>query len=115
MQGTQINDSRIKKTAKTKMFSMPTLMEDAKAIVLLKYEFFSLKFSDSQDSEAKQEEKDFVIVYSSKSAVFSMEALLEKTNFVVNERKFENRTMTIKKAFFGILGLSRICSLKANK
>ena len=70
MKRTQIDSSGIEKTSTTKNFSMPTLMEETKAMVLLKddYEyleekigFFPLKFPDYQVSEAKQKNKKFLI------------------------------------------------------
>ena len=40
MQGTQINNDPNKELSTAKVFSMPTLMEDKKLVVLVKYEVY---------------------------------------------------------------------------
>ena len=69
MQGTQIDNSAIDKSSKTRRFYMPTLMEEIKPkLVLLvkneikyreKLKMFSLEVSNYQDSDAKERNNDF--------------------------------------------------------
>ena len=73
---------------------MPTLMEEIRTVVLVKYEFeyrenlkskcFSLEFSDYQDTDARKKHL-FLVEYSSTGSVFSIVTLMEEIELVVAE------------------------------
>ena len=95
MQGLQINNSPIEKSSKAKMFSMPTLIEEMKPVVLFRFELeyrisrkikiklFSWDISDYQDTDAKKNDFFFQSLFT--SAVFWIEILMEETKLVVAE------------------------------
>ena len=74
---------------------MPTLIEEMKPVVLLKYEFeyreklpskrFSPEFSDYQDTDAIEKNNDFLVEYSYASAMSLIEILMEEIELVVAE------------------------------
>ena len=82
------------------MFSMPTLIEELKRVLFVKYEFqcreklntkclFS-EFSNYQNTDAKKKNNDFLVEYSSTTAVFLIVIMMEKIKLNVAENsKFE--------------------------
>ena len=71
---------------------MPALFEEIKPVVLVKYEFeyreilkfqVFLEISDYQDTDARKNNNDFLVEYSSISAVFSIELLMEEIDLAV--------------------------------
>ena len=75
------------------MFSMPTVFEEIKHVVLVKYEFeyrenansFFSEFSDSQDTDAREKNHEFLVENSSTSAVFSIQILMKVIELLVAE------------------------------
>ena len=60
---------------------------------IIKFEKFSLEFSNFLDSDAKKKKNDFLIEYSPTSAVFSIEMLMEEREILVTEnQKLEKRS-----------------------
>ena len=81
MQGSQIDNSPIEKSSTTRMFSLPTLIEEIKPVVPVNYKFeypeklksmFFLEFSDYQDTDPRRKNNDCLFEYSCASAVFSI-------------------------------------------
>ena len=94
MAGRPVDKTPIKKVSTIQNLSMPTLMEEIKSVVLVKYEFeyrgkLKLKgfheFSEYQDSDAKQKINKFLVEYSSARAVFLITILIEEIELLVAE------------------------------
>ena len=87
VQGTQIDNCPVEIFSTTEKFSIPTLIEEMKPVVLMKYEFewrerlinriFSLKVWTIRTLKQKRKQW-FLFEYSSKNAVFPVEILMEE-------------------------------------
>ena len=95
MQGTQIDNSPIENLSIARKFSMATLIEEMKPVVLLKYDFeyreklnlFCFVWKCRTIRILKQERKTmiFLVEYSSTSAVFWIEIMMEEIELVVSQ------------------------------
>ena len=93
MQRTQIDNAVIENLSASEIFSMPTLFEEIKPVVLVKYEFeyleklklkcFPWKFRTIRMLMQERKTMIFLVEYSSTSAVFSIEILMEEIELVV--------------------------------
>ena len=92
MQRTQIDNSPIENLSTSRTFPMPTLIGEIQHVVLVKFEFeyreklklqsFFWKF---QDSDAIKNNNDFLVEYSSTSAAFLCEILMEGIELMVSQ------------------------------
>ena len=92
MQRTQIHNSSIEKFSTLRMVLMPTVIEEIRSVVSLKYEFeyrenpklFSpLELSSYQNDYAKEKSNDFSAEYSFTTIRFPIEVLMEELELVV--------------------------------
>ena len=92
MQGTQIDNSTIGNLSTTRNLSMPTLLKAKKHVFLVKYEF---EYREKLESKSfpwnfwtirilmQGKSNDFLVEFSSKSAMFLMEILTEELELVL--------------------------------
>ena len=93
IQGTQIEISSIKRSSTTRTSSIPTMIEEIKPVVLVKYEFeyreklksnlFVFGLLGLSGCWCKWKNKDFLIEYSLTSFVLSIEFLIEEIELVL--------------------------------
>ena len=76
MQGLQIDNSPIENFSTTRIFSMWTLIEEIKLVVLVIFDF---------EFREKLKLKCFLVEYSSASGVFSIEFLIEEIELMVSQ------------------------------